>query len=103
MYKHIKHFLIVNNKFSTGKIFIRNKGLPICSNCLHFIEHTNNYPYDPIPSNEQYGRCKKFGEINMITGVIEYDLTKYCRLNDSKCGNMGSEFSKKITKKTNNE
>ena len=58
MYKHI-NFTILNNKFSTGKIFIRNRDLSICSNCLHFIEHTNNYPYDPITSNEQYGRCKK--------------------------------------------
>jgi len=95
MYKRIIHFLIPNNKFSTEKIFIRNKELPICSNCLHFIEHTNNYPYDPIPSNEQHGRCKKFGEVNMITGVVEYDLASYCRLNDSKCGNFGLEFSEK--------
>jgi hypothetical protein len=47
-----------------------NKELPICSKCVHFIEHTNNYPYDPIPSDKQYGRCKKFGEINMITGTL---------------------------------
>jgi hypothetical protein len=74
------------------KIFIRNKELPICSKCLHFIEHTNNYPYDPIPSNEQYGRCKKFGEVNMITGAIEYDLASSCRLNVNKCGNGGLEY-----------
>ena len=55
MYKLI-YFLILSKKFSTGKIFIRNKELPICSNCLHFIEHINNYPYDPVPSNEKYGR-----------------------------------------------
>jgi hypothetical protein len=60
------HFLILNNKFSTGKNFIRNEALPICSNCLHFIEHQNNYPYVSIPSYEKYGRCKKIGEVNMI-------------------------------------
>jgi len=64
MYKLI-YFLLLNKKFSTKKNFIRNKGLPICSNCLHFIEHTNNYPYDPITSNEKYGRCKIFGEVNV--------------------------------------
>ena len=68
---------------STGKIFIRNKELPICSNCVHFIEHTNNYPYDPMPSNEQYGRCKKFGGVNVITGTIEYDLASDSRFNDN--------------------
>ena len=88
MYKRIIH--------TTGKIFIRNKALPICSNCLHFIEHTNNYPYDPIPSNEQHGRCKKFGEVNMITGAIEYDLASDCRLNVRKCGNSGLEYMEKI-------
>ena len=95
MYKLV-NFLILNKKFTTDKNFIRNKAVPICSNCLHFIEHTNNYPYDPIPSNEIYGRCKKFGETNMVTGVIEYDLASNCRLNESKCGKFGSEFNEKI-------
>ena len=72
MYK-LLNFIILNIIFSTGKIFIRNKALPICSNCLHFIEHVNNYPYDPNPSDKQYGMCKKFGEVNIITGEIEYD------------------------------
>ena len=95
MYKLI-YSLILNNKFSTGKIFIRNKTLPICVNCLHFIEHTNNYPYEPIPCDKLYGRCKKFGEVDMTTGVNEYDLASHCRLNDSKCGKFGSEFTEKI-------
>jgi hypothetical protein len=83
-------------KFSTEKNFIRNKALPICSNCLYFIEHTNNYPYDTYPSDEQYGRCKKFGEVNLISGGIKYDLAIDCRLNVSKCGNFGSEYTEKI-------
>lgn len=58
MYKII-YFLILNINFLTGKFIIRNTNLPICSNCLHFIEHTNNYPYDQLPCNFQYGRCKK--------------------------------------------
>ena len=95
MYK-LNFFTILNKKFSTDKIFIRNKGVPICSKCLHFIEHTNNYPYDPIPSDKQYGKCKKFGEINMITGEIEYDLARNSRLDDNKCGHFGSEYTKKI-------
>jgi hypothetical protein len=94
MYKLI-NFLILNNKFSTGKIFIRNKELPICSKCLHFIEHTNNYPYDPVPSNDKYGRCNKFGEMDMVTGTINYDLASNCRLNDSKCGKFGSEYNER--------
>jgi len=94
MYK--LYFFIPIRRYSTGKNYIRNKELPICSNCLYFIEHKNNYPYDPIPSNERYGKCKKFGEVNMITGEIEYDLASNCRFNDSKCGKFGSEFTVKI-------
>lgn len=94
MYKFI-YFTILKRNFSTGLIYIRNKELPICSKCIHFIEYTNNYPYDPIPSNEQYGKCNKFGEVNMITGEIDYDLASDCRLDNSKCGKFASEYSKK--------
>ena len=92
VYKNIYSLLLIK-KFSTEMPFIRNKKLPICSECLHFIEHTNNYPYDTIPNNEQYGKCKKFGEVNMITGSIEYDLATECRLDNNKCGKFASEYN----------
>jgi hypothetical protein len=91
-----KYFLILKTMFSSEIFFIRNKNLPICCNCLHFIEHTNNYPYDPLPSDKTYGRCKKFGEVNMITCEIEYDLARNCRLNDNKCGHFASEYTEEI-------
>lgn len=94
MYKLM--YLILNTTFSTGRNVIKNKEFPICSNCLHFIKHINNYPYDSIPSDKLYGRCKKFGEVNFITGEIEYDLARNCRLNVSKCGNFGLEYTDKI-------
>ena len=87
MYKHIQ-FLIRNRKFSTEKFFIRNAEFPICSNCLHFIEPTNTNPYDGY-------RCKKFGEMDLITGVIKYDLAANCRLDDDMCGEEGEEYSAK--------
>jgi hypothetical protein len=31
----------------------------------------------------------------MVTGVIEYDLAIKCRLNASRCGNDGSEYTEK--------
>ena len=89
-----KLFLHRNRNLSR-QIFIRNKELPICSNCLHFIKHTNNYPYDPIPRDDQFGRCKKFGEVNLITGEITYDLAMNCRLNINKCGELGLEYTEK--------
>jgi hypothetical protein len=86
-----KYFLILKTMFSSEIFFIRNKNLPISCNCLHFIEHTNNYPYDPLPSDKTYGRCKKFGEVDFITGLIEYDFAKDCRDNINKCGKTGSK------------
>ena len=100
MYKPI-HFLIrnpstvvsgfqslQNRKFSTEIFFIRNKELPICSNCLHFIEYTNNNPFDSY-------RCKKFGEMDVITGTIKYDLAAVCRLGDNNCGKKGLHYTAK--------
>jgi hypothetical protein len=86
----------VNAPFSTEKTFIKNTELPICANCVHFIEHKNNYPYDPLPNAAQQGRCKKFGEVNMITGLIDYDFAKYCREDLNKCGKSGSEYVEKV-------
>jgi hypothetical protein len=85
MYKPI-HFLIRNRKFSSGKFFIRNKELPICSNCLHFIKYTNKNPFDG-------NRCKKFGEMDVITGAIKYDLAAVCRLDDGACGKNGYQYT----------
>ena len=94
LYKNIYSLLLIKH-FSSVPIFIRNTKIPICSNCIHFIEHTNNYTYDPTLSNQQYGKCNKFGEVNMITGSIEYDLASDCRLDNNKCGKFASEYSKK--------
>ena len=74
---------------------IRNAKLPSCLSCLHFIEHTNNYPYDPLPSNDQHGKCKQFGEVIFVTGEIEYDLARDCRADASKCGPVGSKYTKR--------
>jgi len=87
MYKHIK-FLIRNRKFSTERFFIRNKEFPICSNCLHFIEPTNTNPYDGY-------RCKKFGEMNLVTGAIKYDLAAVCRLDTYMCGEEALQYTAK--------
>ena len=89
-------FLTINRTLTSQKIFIKNTKSPICSTCLHFIKHVNNYPYDPISDDKQYGRCKKFGEINLITGEIDYDFAKNSRSDNNKCGNFGSEYTEKI-------
>ena len=89
------NFLIIKKVFSTGKVFIRNIELPSCFNCIHFIKHINNYPYDTLPSDKEYGKCKKFGEVDLVTGIIDYDLAKNCRDDIKKCGKNGSEYNYK--------
>ena len=89
------YFLILKTTFSTQKFFLRNIELPICTSCVHFIEHTNNYPYDQLPNDKLHGRCKKFGEIDLITGSTIYDFAKDCRNDNKKCGKTGSEYKVK--------
>lgn len=76
-------------------VFLRNKELPVCSKCVYFVEPSHNYPYDPIPRSEQEGRCKKFGEVNIVNGAIEYDLALDCRLDLNQCGKLGTEYVEK--------
>ena len=65
---------------------------PICTNCVHFLEHKNYYPYDSPPDSKEYGQCKLFGQIDLITGVIEYDYAKFCRSDATKCGKNATKF-----------
>ena len=92
----LNYFSVLKSSFSTNKYFIRNKELPLCINCLHFIEHKNNYPYDSLPNDKLYGRCRKFGEIDIITGLIEYDYAKNCRDDNNKCGKTALEYNIKV-------
>jgi len=97
------NFSILKFAFSTRKLFIRNKEFPVCSNCLYYIEHTNNYPYDSLPDNKKHGKCKKFGEVNIITGVIEYDFANDCRNNMNKCGKNALEYTYKQNQNKSND
>ncbi len=76
-------------------IFIKNFNIPVCINCVHFIKDVNNYPYDPPPDDNKYGKCKVFGQNNFITGELEYDYAYDCRMNDKKCGITVKYYIKK--------
>lgn len=77
---------------------IKNISKPVCINCIHFIEHKTNYPYDDPPNDKLYGKCSKFGTNNLITGEIEYDFALNSRNNQTKCGIDGKFFKEKIIK-----
>jgi hypothetical protein len=92
MYKRIYKLRPIRTYFTNAN----TRPIPICIHCEHFMEHTTNYPYDPLPDNSKYGRCKKFGEINIVTGEIQYELASNSRSNYRQCGKDGTEFTRKI-------
>jgi len=65
--------------------FIRNARLPVCFDCLHFIQTT-----------QKTGKCRKFGEKNIITGKISYIAVEEARATETICSQKGNYFEKKI-------
>lgn len=88
-YSIIILFSVIQRTMSCIKLHtIKNLGLPICSNCIHFIEYKNNYPYDPVPDSS-FSKCKKFGEKDLVNGEITYKYASLCRDDELKCGIKG--------------
>ena len=81
----------LNRILPAGKLFIKNSNSPVCLNCLHFIRPT--FRRDDY---ELHGRCKKFKEMNLITGENEYSLARNCRLDDKTCGHIGAGYEEKL-------
>ena len=75
-------------------LFIKNKNSKLCINCIHFIEDKTNYQDDTL-----YGRCKMFGEQNIIIGEIKHDFASLCRYDNTKCGIDGKYFNTIIINK----
>ena len=82
----------------TGKVFIKHSDLPICLHCLYFTRPTE-LQKEYRDDYELYGRCKKFGKLNLITNEIEYDVARNCRLDDEKCGYIGTGYTETPSKK----
>ena len=76
------------------KQYIRNTENPSCVNCVNFIPDQTCYPFDTLP-DDNFGKCKKFGELNLVTGGIEYDMALNCRRDETKCGSKGIEYHRK--------
>lgn len=73
---------------------ITNQNLPLCIQCRNFIPHTTYYPYEDPPT-DNYGKCKMFGEQNVVTGQIEYRYASTCRSGSSLCNISGKYFEVK--------
>lgn len=74
-------------KFVIKKIpIIINSNLPSCINCSHFIEDKQNL---------KDGKCKLFGQKDIITGKIDYLYSLYCREDEQLCGKNGMNYNPK--------
>ena len=67
---------------------IKNYNAVLCKNCIYF-------------KKESYGsdKCIKFGELDVVSGKIEYDNAYKCRI-DSKCCGMEAKYFKKRNNET---
>lgn len=65
---------------------IRNSNIPSCRNCV-FYKPLENRDFSSI-----YSQCEKFGDKNILTNEIKYDLVKICRIDETKCGIQGKYF-----------
>lgn len=70
-----------------AKYNIVNSNLPKCIDCVHYIPPDYTFISD-------YGNCKKYGKMNIVTGVITNDFTKSCREDENKCGLEAKNFVK---------
>jgi hypothetical protein len=70
---------------------IKNLHAPKCNMCKHFIPGDLGqmiFASDP----HTFSKCKKFGEANLISGIVNHDYADYCRSVESKCGQNGARY-----------
>ena len=65
---------------------IKNINLPSCRNCIYYQSKNLN------PDFSSLNKCEKFGEKDIVNGMIKYEYANSCRENDSKCGKEGKYY-----------
>ena len=75
--------------------------VPSCADCIHYIEYTNDYPWNDVPANT-FKKCGKFSGKNKLTGETKTIFISVCREDKNKCGEQGRFFEakKEIEKRT---
>ena len=68
-------------------IVIKNEHVTSCSNCIFFIK-----PSSLGPPENLYGRCKQFGEKDIITGEVKNLYALTCRKDRNLCGFDAKHF-----------
>ncbi len=65
---------------------IKNVNYPICKNCVHFLQNQGN---------DEFSKCKMFGEKNLINGEIVYSYADMCRNIEKRCNITGKYYEEK--------
>lgn len=68
--------------------FIKNGTAPICSACRFFMN---------AKSRVEVGICTKFGEKNLISGVVKHDFAAAIRGTANLCGPKGQYYESRIS------
>lgn len=67
--------------------------IPLCKNCKHF-------KYDMEISDKknqlQYGRCELFGNLDLVTGNIEFQYAAITRDHENQCGLDGKYYKENV-------
>jgi hypothetical protein len=87
-------FVLLLNIFITAfsietKQFIKNFNVPICKNCVYFRPYKNDVKFYNL------GKCTKFGKMDIISGIIEYNYAFNCRTSEDLCSFNGSFFEER--------
>lgn len=93
-----KKTLLGNNMSLIQKRFLLTKtvNLKLCINCVNFIEDKTNYPYEQLPNDSLYGKCKLFGKQDLVTGEIAHTYASTCRQDNKRCDVSGKYFEQKL-------
>lgn len=78
--------------------YIRNKNVKICLGCENYYTiQPNKNAYDYYQSNIDHntaGRCRLFGETNILSGETVSDYALDCRRDENKCGVDAKHYTK---------
>jgi len=78
MLKIVKRFSHKHTKTIVNLQYIKNMGIPTCSDCIHLVESKT---YNP-----NHSKCRKFAHKNLITGLIDLSFADINRQYDDLCG-----------------
>lgn len=83
--------LISASAYKTLPMNAKTKPPPLCIDCKHFL---NSDPFFKA-NRAEYGHCRQFYNINLVTGEKTYDFASIARSYENMCGVNASHFEDK--------